>query len=104
MRLSTGTLSSPLAARFSALSAMIRLAAVEGFGFGRMAVCFSLPQILRRPRAAFALSRFCFWMFEGRAPMGVSVEQEWSSRKRCLRQYWRLQLGQPTPTELRVFI
>lgn len=36
--------------------------------------------------------------------MGMSVEQLWSSRRRCLRQYCRLQVGHPTPTELSVLI
>lgn len=36
--------------------------------------------------------------------MGTSVAQAWSSPKRCLRQYWRLQVGHDTPTEFRVFM
>ena len=101
--LSVGTFASPLAVRFSVFTAMIRLAAVDGFGFGRTAACFSLPQTRNRPSAAFAFSA-CVGPLEGRAPIGTRVEQLWSSFNRCLRQYWRLQVGQPTPTELSVLI
>ena len=101
--LSVGTFASPLAVRFSPFTAIIRLAAVDGLGFGKTAACFSLPQIRNRPRAAFAFS-VCVGPVEGRAPIGISVEQLWSSFKRCLRQYCRLQVGQPTPTEFRVLM
>ena len=48
----------------------------------------SLPHTRRRDSAERALSRV--WVadtLEGRAPIGVSVEQAWSSGNRCLRQY-----------------
>lgn len=93
MRCSTGTLASPLQSFFSALSAIMRLAAVVGFGLGVVdttrAACFSLPHTRSRPSADRALSRFRTGTLpaaEGRAPSGMRVLHECSSRRRCLRQ------------------
>ena len=104
MRFSGGILASPLADLRRAERARVRDAAVElevREEEWEEAVAFSLPHARRRDRAERALSRV--WVVdiaeEGRAPMGVRVEQAWSSGKRCLRQYWRLQVWQPTATE-----
>ena len=71
----------------------MRLAAVVGLGFGVVdtarAACFSLPHTRSRPSVDRALSRFLVGTSpatEGRAPSGMSVLHECSSRRRCLRQ------------------
>ena len=83
----------------------MRVAAVEGFGLGSTAACFSFPQVRRRESAAFAFSAWVGPKEEDwRAPMGMRVEQAWDSCRRCFRQYCLLHVSQPTPTEFRVLM
>lgn len=99
----SGTLSSPFAVLLREFTANILLAAVEDLGLGKTAACFPLPQARKRPSADFAFSARVGDV-DGRAPMGISVEQLWSSGRRCLRQYCLLQVGQATPTDVSVFM
>lgn len=108
IRLSAGTLFSPLAERFMVLTLAIRAAGLLGFTFGlgiklAVAVCCCLPHPRTFANIDFIVS-FGDALLPCRAPSGVSLAQSCSSRRRCLRQYWWLQLGQRTPGSFSVLI